>query len=744
MGVRCPDWLLGWDAQRGPFLEMNEAQTHTQRDRENQLVEAVLGGTEIRDLATYQEVVEFIRRASDAYYLTGEVLCDDPTYDALVRMVEAAEEANPEWAVDGVRVSEAVAAGAGVGGEYTHAEPMLSLDNVFADEDLVGFWEKVAVKLGSGKLGSGMAEGGDELYVTVEPKLDGLAISAQYEDGRLTRLVTRGDGVTGEVVTHLVGRDQVDGLPATIAGPLGEGSIEVRGEMIMTEAQFEEANRRRVAAGKSAFANPRNAVAGSVRAQDRSYGIPLTFVSYDLVGAEGRGYASHAEAMAGLGDAGFISSAVLTLPDGAAALMRVKRDEMHKSVERIGVLRAEMGFLVDGAVVKADSYADRATLGLGSRAPRWAVAYKYPAEMVLTRLLGIEMSVGRTGRVTPVAVLEPVEVGGVVVTSATLNNHQDLARKDVRIGDWVWVRRAGEVIPEVVGPELSKREDGVAAFEPAKTCPRCGGELETSEMVWRCPNRSCGRAEALRYFASRTVMDIDGLGEGAVGALLDAGLVSDPADLYALEVSEVARLDRFGVKSAENLVAAIEGSKSAGLPRVLASLGIRHLGRRLSLRVARHYGSMTALLEAVDAHGAAALAEIEGFGGVKAAEAVAGLAENRDLIAKLAAAGVEMTLAAGPSAESESETGGETAALAGKKVLVTGTVPGYTRDGAAERVAEAGGDVASSVSGKLDAVLVGANPGGSKITKAESLGLRIIDVSAEGELDRVCREGLGE
>lgn len=674
----------------------------------------------ITSLEQYEEVAAFVVAAAEAYYQTETVLCDDATYDQLLRNLAEAEAAHPEWKT-GAGVADQVAAGAAIGGEYRHARPMLSLDNIFNAEELANFIAKVG------------AAGGEGVRFSVEPKMDGVAISAHYENGQLTRLVTRGDGRTGEVVSHIIGRDKVVGLPTRLNEPI---SLEVRGEMIMTNEDFEEANRIREAAGEAAFSNPRNAVAGSVRAQDRRYGIPLTFVGYDAVHTtEGATtWETHSEAMVALGEAGVQTAATLTLPDGEPALTAVGAGEVSQAVARIEELRGEMGFLVDGAVIKADAVRVRRQMGEGSRAPRWAMAYKYPAEMALTKLLDIKTQVGRTGRVTPVAVLEEVTVGGVQVSSATLNNFEDIVRKDVRIGDTVWVRRAGEVIPEVVGPELSQRPEGTTPYQADPHCPRCGSELDQSEVNWRCTTPGCALPEAILYFASRDAMDIDGLGEHAVDVLIDAGLVKTTADLYRLTPAQVAGLDRYGRTSAQNLVSAIQASKDRGLERVLVSLGIRHLGRRLSTRLAQAYPTMALIEEAV-ARGPEAFAEIEGFGKVKSAIIVDGLRANAELISDLAAVGVDM------AAKEAAPVRGE-GALNGLKVLVTGAVPGHTRDTAKAAVEAAGGEAVGSVSGRTDVVLAGEGAGGSKLVKAESLGIPVIDVSADGEFDRICNEGV--
>jgi len=398
-------------------------------------------------------------------------------------------------------------------------------------------------------------------------------------------------------------------MPAELTEPV---TVEVRGEVFMTEADFVRANELRTGHGEPAFANPRSGAAGTLRAQDRAYEAPLSFFAYSVQEAVGTQGASHTEAMARVAALGLATTAGSTA--GMANCTTV--DEVVAAVHALGARRGELGFAVDGVVVKADRAEDRDRAGSSSRAPRWAIAYKFPADTRTTILQGIEVQVGRTGVVTPVAVLTPVQVGGVVVTSATLHNFDDLARRDVRVGDTVFVRRAGDVIPEITGAKLGARPAGAQPFVPPDVCPRCGGEIDRSQKRWRCPRgRACGAAEALQYFAARDSMDIEGLGDTIIRGLVARGLVVDPADLYDLDVETLSTMERLGRTSATKLVDNIQASKTRPLSRVLTGLGVRMTGRSMSRRLARHFGTMRALTDA----SVEQLQEVEAVGPERAA-----------------------------------------------------------------------------------------------------------------------------
>ncbi|GAB7039481.1 MULTISPECIES: NAD-dependent DNA ligase LigA [Catenuloplanes] len=660
----------------------------------------------------YREAITRMREAASAYYAGEDIVMDDATYDALFARVSASEAAHPEWAVAD-SPTEVVAAGGGVVGDVVHSTPMLSLANVFDADELRQWAARLEKVIGRPVAG-----------FTVEPKIDGMAIAARYVDGTLVQVATRGDGTAGEDVTAQA--RAVAGLPGELTRPV---TVEVRGEVFMTDDDFAKANELRVAHGGAPFANPRNAAAGTLRAQDRAYLAPLSFLAYavhDLPGGEGL---THSAAMAAIADLG-----VTTTAGSPAGMPRcATADELVDAVTALGALRGKLGFDIDGAVIKADAPADRDAAGSSSRAPRWATAFKFPADTRTSTLTKIEVQVGRTGVITPVAVIAPVQVGGVVVTSATLHNFGDLVRRDVRVGDTVFVRRAGEVIPEITGAKLDERPADAVAFTPPEFCPRCGGDIDRSQKRWRCTQgRACGATESLAYFAARDSMDIEGLGDKVIRALVAAGMVTDPADLYELDVDAVAALERMGTTSATKLLANIEGSKTQPMSRVLTGLGVRMTGRSMSRRLAKHFGTMDELTGATVEQ----LQDVEGVGPERAATIAAELVELAPIIAKLAAHGVNMVepgvvpASERAAAEAEAVPDGPRLPLQNADgspmtVVVTGSVPGLTRNEGNEAVERLGGKSSGSVSKKTQLVVVG-DGAGSKAAKAEELGLRIM------------------
>jgi DNA ligase (NAD+) len=655
----------------------------------------------------YQEAIAEIRAAATTYYSGSELRRDDATYDALIARVAATEAARPEWKADDTP-TEVVAAGAGVVGDVEHSSPMLSLDNVF-DEETLRRWGARLERL------LGRPAGG----YTVEPKIDGLAIAARYVDGALTLVATRGDGRAGEDVTGQARR--AVGLPARLAEPV---TVEIRGEVFMTDDDFAEANQLRTGHGEPAFAHPRSAAAGTLRAVDRAYDAPLSFLAY-AVHSPGGGDSEpvpHSAAMARVAELGVATTAT----SAAGMPLCASLDEVIEAVATLQARRGELGFGVDGAVIKADQPADRDQAGFSSRAPRWGIAYKFPADTRTTRLLGIEVQVGRTGVITPVAVLEPVVVSGVTVVSATLHNFDDLARRNVRVGDTVFVRRAGDVIPEITGAKLDDRPADAVPFEPPAACPRCGGEIDRSQKRWRCTRgRACGAHESLAYYTARDSMDIEGLGDKIINMLVAAGLVTDPADLYDLEVATLVGLDRMGDVSAGKLVASIQASKGRPLSRVLTGLGVRMTGRSISRRLARHFGTMRALTGATVED----LQQVDGIGPERAVMIAAELADLAPVIAKLTERGVNMTEPGSPALSSQAPSD-ESLPLRGPDgtpmtVVVTGSVPGLTRNEGNEAVETLGGKSSGSVSKRTDLVVVG-DGAGSKADKAEQLGVPIL------------------
>lgn len=649
----------------------------------------------------YQAAVLTLSAAAGAYYTGTESSIDDSTYDALLAQVRATEAIEPDWVI----AHQLLAVGAGQGGDVAHSSAMLSLDNVFNRSELDAWHERlVRILEADGYQG--------QISLIVEPKLDGIALAARYEDGRLTVAITRGDGSAGEDVTAQL--QTVIGLPMVTTGPLAGRSFEVRGEVFLRHDDFSAANVVRTAAGHAPFANPRNATAGTVRARKREYQVQLSFAAYDLLAIDGSSLdLSYAGAMDELAASSFATARGVCQLTGTVESV----DLAWETISALDTSRATLGFDIDGAVIKVDAIHLRVAAGSTSRAPRWAIAFKYPADTRLTELLDIVVDVGRTGRCTPVAVLAPVSVGGVTIERATLHNSFEVTRRDVRPGDQVWVRRAGEVIPEVVGPQLETRAAGSQPWAMPTTCPRCAAELDRTGQVWRCVNRSCGLAEQIEYWASRKALDIEGLGTQLVAQLVERGIVSDVADLYTLTVEALVELDRMAETSATKVLAEIEGSKTQPLSRFLTGLGIRLTGERVCRRIA---GALPTL-EAVRAASVAELAAIEGIGTVRADQIVSELAELSDVIDRLVSAGCR--------SDEPVVVKPMTGALAGKKVCVTGTIPGMTRDEAQAAVEALGGTAVSSVSKATDILVAGAKAG-SKLAKAESLGITVLEADA--------------
>ncbi|WP_405629722.1 NAD-dependent DNA ligase LigA [Streptomyces sp. NBC_00016] len=685
-------------------------------------------GAVIVDAVAYAQAIEDAVKASAAYYAGGTSVLDDDAYDRLVRAIAAWEDENPEQVLPDSPTGKV--AGGAVEGDVPHTRAMLSLDNVFSAEEFTAWTASLTRRVGH-----------DITAFGVEPKLDGLAIAARYTRGRLTRLITRGDGTAGEDVSHAIGT--VEGLPAELTEPV---TVEVRGEVLMTTAQFEHANEVRTAHGGAPFANPRNAAAGTLRARERAYTVPMTFFGYGLLPLDDTEPAlaalleesAHSDLMTRAGDYGVNTTATTAVPGVTASTV----EEVLARVAEIAGLRASLPFGIDGIVVKADLAADQRAAGSGSRAPRWATAYKLPAVEKITRLLAVEWNVGRTGIIAPRAVLEPVEIDGSTITYATLHNPADITRRDLRLGDHVMVHRAGDVIPRIEAPVAHLRTGDEQPIVFPEACPRCGSGIDTSEQRWRCVNgRDCHLVASLSYAAGRDQLDIEGLGHTRVVQLVEAGLVTDLAGLFALTRDQLLGLERMGETSTDNLLAALATAKNQPLSRVLCALGVRGTGRSMSRRIARHFATMD-LLRAADAE---AIQQVEGIGTEKAPSIVAELAELAPLIDRLVAAGVNMTEpGATPPApatpdtadgESGGESGGEgtqavaaAGPLAGMTVVVTGAMTGalekLSRNQMNELIERAGGRSSSSVSKKTSLVVAGEGAG-SKRTKAETLGLRL-------------------
>ncbi len=649
------------------------------------------------------ELRRVIDRANRAYYELDAPELSDAEYDRLFRELVELETAHPDLQVPDSPTLRVGGAPAESLRKHTHRRPMLSLANAFSDEELTA-WEDRNARIHPDVVGGGY---------TTEIKIDGAAVSLTYANGRLTVGATRGNGIIGEDVTANL-RTLPD-VPLVLPGDGIPALMEVRGEAYLPAATFEVLNREREEAGEPPFANPRNAAAGSLRQLDagitRTRRLRLFVFHVEVI--EGRmPVATHHETLRLLAEWGFrVEPHHERLPDLAAVRRRLPAYE---------ALMAQLPFAADGVVVKVDRRDLQDDLGVvGGREPRWGIARKFAPEAAVTRLLDIRINVGRTGALNPWAVLEPVELSGVTVSSATLHNEDVIAAKDVRIGDWVEVVRAGEVIPQVLGPLPGRRDGSERPFRMPADCPACAEPVvrPADEVMSYCRNPACpGRIqEGIVHFASRGAMDIRGLGEERVRQLLAAGLVTDVADLYALTPAQLVQLERFADQSAEQLVEAIGASKAQPLSRLLFALGIRHVGSTVAGLLARRFGRMEALAQADPE----TIAAVPGVGPV-IAEAVAewfGHQPNHGLVTRLADAGLTMT-------EPSAVTAG--GALEGQTLVLTGTLPTLSREQATALIEAAGGRVTGSVSRRTTAVVAGADAG-SKLDKARDLGIEIID-----------------
>ncbi|HMV53022.1 MAG TPA: NAD-dependent DNA ligase LigA [Rhodocyclaceae bacterium] len=655
-----------------------------------------------------------IERHNHAYYVLDAPTIPDAEYDRLFEELRGLEREHPELLTADSPTQRVGGAPLDQFAPVRHAVPMLSIETETdtTPDGARAFDARVRKKLGLGP-------DDPEIDYAAELKFDGLAISLRYEDGVLVCGATRGDGETGEDVTQNV--RTIGQIPLRLQADPPPAVLEVRGEVYMRRDDFERYNERQRAVGKAPLVNPRNGAAGSIRQLDPALTRqrPLSFFAYGV--GEVRGFelpSTHGELLDALGDIGFPVCAERTVGCGAPTLV-----SFHAS---IAARRDTLPFDIDGVVYKVNRRDLQAQLGFRNRDPNWAVAHKYPAQERSTILRGIDIQVGRTGKLTPVAKLEPVFVGGVTVTNATLHNEDETRRKDVRIGDTVVVRRAGDVIPEVVGVDLSKRpSDPGPPFDLRAMlggrCPVCGSAIarEEGEADWRCSGGlfcPAQRKQALLHFASRRAMDIEGLGDKLVDQLVDNAIVGTPADLYKLGVLALANLERMADKSAGNLVDAIEASKRTTLARFIFALGIRNVGEKTAKDLARHFGSIDALMAADEAR----LQQVPDVGPIVASSVAQFFAEphNREVIEQLRAAGLTWE----EGAPQETVAG----RLAGKTFVLTGTLPVLTRDEAGALIEAAGGKVSGSVSKKTDFVVAGAEAG-SKLDKAQRLGITILD-----------------
>lgn len=674
----------------------------------------------LADTAAYAAAVEEATKAAAAYYATGESTLDDDAYDRLVRGIAAYEQEHPQEVLAASPTGKV--AGGAAAGDVPHTVPMLSLDNVFSADQFVTWTASLERRIGR-----------PVAAWSVEPKLDGLAVAARFRAGRLEQLITRGDGTAGEDVSHAIGT--VVGLPEQLAEPV---TIEMRGEILMTTQQFEQANAVRTEHGGAPFANPRNGAAGTLRAKDRAYTVEMTFFAYGALPLPDSGELTdtlaelpHSEVLAFVDRLGVHTAADTDVAPRTVTTVQ----EVQSRVEEVAALRASLPFGIDGIVIKADLAADRREAGSGSRAPRWAIAYKLPAVEKVTRLLGVEWNVGRTGIIAPRAVLEPVEIDGSTVSYATLHNPADITRRDLRLGDRVMVYKAGDIIPRIEAPVAHLRTGDEKPIDFPESCPQCGSEIDTSEQRWRCVRgRDCRLVASISYAAGRDQLDIEGLGATRVVQLVDAGLVADFADLFTLDREQLLSLERMGETSTDNLLAAIETARTQPLSRVFCALGVRGTGRSMSRRIARYFADM----DRIRAADAEELQRVDGIGKEKAAGVVAELVELAPLIEKLVAAGVNMTEPGATPPPEPGEEGEEPAAtsdgeggalpLDGMTVVVTGAMTGVleklSRNEMNELIERAGGKSSSSVS-KRTSLLVAGEKAGSKRTKAEDLGIRI-------------------
>ncbi|MGI9030701.1 MAG: NAD-dependent DNA ligase LigA [Ilumatobacteraceae bacterium] len=645
------------------------------------------------------------------YHQLDEPEISDADFDLLARELRQLEAGHPELVGPAATGEQVGAAPSALFTPVVHSVPMMSLDNAMTADELRAWGARVA---------RGLPD--EAVRYVCELKIDGVAMSIRYEHGRYVQAATRGDGRVGEDVTPNVAT--IGAVPERLRGRTVPEVLEVRGEVYLPVASFERMNEEAEAAGGRLFVNPRNAAAGSLRQKDPTITAKrdLSFWVYQLGEVRGgRDLPSHHEALTELDRLGLPVNPETKVVDDLEAVVQLCQDrEAH---------RHDLGYEIDGVVVKVDDVEQRRRLGSTSRAPRWAIAYKFPPEERTTTLRDIQVSIGRTGRATPFAMLEPVFVGGSTVGVATLHNEDQVRVKDVRPGDTVIVRKAGDVIPEVVGPVLSMRPDGSVPWPFPTTCPcplastlvRLEGEADTRCVEPACPFQ---RDQRVIYFASRGAMDIEGLGERTVGQLTATGLVADAADLYGLTRDGLLTLEGFAAISADKLLAAVDGSRQRPLPRLLTALGIKHLGPAAAQALTTHFGTLDAVMAASEDE----LAAVAGLGPIIARSIAAwfSLDSNRAFVGRLRAAGVDFGVA--PAAATEPQV------LEGKAVVVTGTLAGWSREEAAAVIVARGGTSPSSVSAKTYALVAGDNPGASKVTKAESAGVPIIDEAAFARL----------
>jgi len=666
-------------------------------------------------LKKIESLREEIRYHNYRYHTLDDIEIPDAEYDRLMRELQRLEEENPDLITDDSPTQRVGAEPSDALQTVQHRLPMLSLDNVFAEDDLREFHRRVAEKLE-------FEDGANDLQYAAEPKLDGAAVSLLYEDGVLVRAATRGDGTTGEDITHNV--RTIESIPLRLIGAGYPATLEVRGEVFMPRAGFEAYNKKAREAGEKTFVNPRNAAAGSLRQLDPKLTAerPLDMYVYSVGLVEGGELPDHhSEIIVQLREWGLKTCPERRVVAGVEGCLDY--------YAAIGEKRDSLSYDIDGVVYKVDSLQMQRELGFVARAPRWAVAHKFPAQEELTTVEEIEFQVGRTGALTPVARLAPVFVGGVTVSNATLHNIDELHRKDVRVGDTVIVRRAGDVIPEVVSVVASRRPKKTTRVQLPGKCPICESHVvrEEGEAVARCTGGlfcKAQRVEALKHFVSRRAMDIDGLGAKLIEQFVEEDRIENPSGIFCLTSDELAERDRMGEKSAENLISAIEKAKSTTLVRFLYALGIREVGEATATNLASFFGNLPAIVEADTEK----LVTVPDVGPVVAKRIRDFLDEdhNLEVIRKLQANGVHWE-------DTEPMQVADDGKLTGMTFVITGTLPGMTRDAAKDLIVKEGGKVTGSISKKTNYLLAGEKAG-SKLAKAQSLEVEILDLEGLQEL----------
>jgi len=652
-------------------------------------------------LKRIEQLREEINYHNYLYYVLDQPVITDADYDALMRELKEIEDKYPETVTPDSPTQRIGAPPSEKFASVSHSIPMLSLDDAFSQEEVLEFDQRAKRLL----------QTDEEIEYTVEPKMDGLAVELVYENGMFVLGSTRGDGYTGEDVTANL--RTIRSLPLRLIerhlSP--PGRLEVRGEVFINKDAFKRLNKKRMEDGEPPFANPRNAAAGSLRQLDPNItaGRPLNIFCYGIGIAEGCSFGTQWEVLSSLRKWGLRVNPMAEKQKGIRGAIHYHR--------RMNRKRKDLDYEIDGIVIKVNDLDLQKRLGAKAKSPRWALAYKFEAAQAVTRITDIQLSVGRTGAVTPIALMEPVKVGGVVVSRATLHNEDEIRRKDVRIGDWVIVRRAGDVIPEVVRPLPERRTGKERVFVMPQTCPVCGSNLrrKPGEAVWRCPNPECfpRLVKQLTHFAGKGAMDIEGLGPKVAEQLISAGLVRSISDLYSIKLSDLLSLDRFAEKSAENLLSAIETSKETSFARFFYALGIRHVGDVTAQLLADHFGSMEALKDASEEE----LMAVEGIGPEVAFSIRSWFDDNKNLrlTESLLDAGIRFT----------DLREARTSPLKDRTFVFTGGLSSLTREQAKNIVRDLGGQVASAVGRKTDYVVAGGNPG-SKLRKALELGIPVL------------------